>query len=488
MEMRKKTTVVLYPGVGVGHLSPMLELAKNLLRHSGGAVDVAVVLVEPPFGDPGFSAAIARARSSHTSVSFHVLPTPTPPLPPASGDDDDHHVVELFRYLRATNAPLRDLLRSLLPSPSPSAAAASRPPHAHALVLDMFCAHELDVADELSIPAYFLFASGAAGLAVFLALPGVLPFRDLGDDAILPFAGVPAIKASDLPPGLADDGALCQASLRLAARVPDARGILVNTFEALEPRAVQALRDGLCVHDGRPTPPVYCVGPLVSPGGAAAAAGDDGRHECLRWMDAQPERSVVFLCFGSLGTFPRTQLAEIAAGLESSGERFLWVVRSPPGEQSDDLDELLPAGFMERTKGRGLAVKSWAPQVEVLRHRAAGAFVTHCGWNSTLEGVAAGVPMLCWPLYAEQGLNKVFVVEEMRLGVGMAKDGEGLVSAEEVEAKVRWVMGDSGGARELRERAAAARDKAAEALAHGGSSQAAFVEFVKDLEASSNNV
>ncbi|CAL4905504.1 unnamed protein product [Urochloa decumbens] len=504
MEM-ETTTVVLYPGVGVGHLSPMLELSRGILRHGGGAVAVAVVLVEYPFGDPGFAAAVARARSTHTSVSFHVLPTPPPSRPasvPSSGDaDDDHPMVGLLRYLRATNAPLRDLLRSL-----------SRPAHALALVVDMFCAHALDVTAELAIPAYFLSATGAAALAVFLAVPGLraragAAFRDLGDDAVLPFAGVPPLEVSQLPPGLADDGALCQASLRLAARVPDARGILVNTFEALEPRAVQALRDGLCVHD-RPTPPIYCVGPLVSPGAAAAAAGEDDAHECLRWMDAQPDRSVVFLCFGSMGAFPKHQLAEIAAGLESSGHRFLWVVRSPRGgggggaspvmDPADDpLEELLPAGFMERTKGRGLAVKSWAPQAEVLRHRAAGAFVTHCGWNSTLEGVTAGLPMLCWPLYAEQGLNKVFLVEEMRLGVeivsrrsraaGDGEDGSGeVVTAEEVEKKVRWVMGDSGGARELRERAAAARDKAAEALAERGLSQAAFVEFIKDLAASND--
>uniref|UniRef100_A0A0A9GAT4 UDP-glycosyltransferases domain-containing protein n=1 Tax=Arundo donax TaxID=35708 RepID=A0A0A9GAT4_ARUDO len=200
----------------------------------------------------------------------------------------------------------------------------------------------------------------------------------------------------------------------MAARMQEARGILVNSFESLEPRAARALRDGLCV-PGRRTPPAYFVGPLVS-------AGGDKEHACLRWLDAQPDRSVVFLCFGSMGTLPKHQLEEIAIGLESSGQRFLWVVRSPPGA-GDDLDALLPAGFQERTKGRGLAVGGWAPQAAVLLHRAAGAFVTHCWWNSTLEGVAAGLPLLCWPLYAEQRLNKVWVVEEMELGVEIGWGG-----------------------------------------------------------------
>ena len=93
---------------------------------------------------------------------------------------------------------------------------------------------------------------------------------------------------------------------------------------------------------------------------------------------------------------------------------------------------------------QGLVVKSWAPQVEVLGHRATGAFMTHCGWNSTLEGIMAGLPLLCWPLYAEQRLNKVLIVEEMKFGVVLRGYDDEVVKAEEVEAKVRWVMEGAG--------------------------------------------
>ena len=239
--------MVLFPGVGVGHLAPMLELAKAFLRHGGGAVDVAVAVAEPPVMANGFAATVARAEAANASVAFHFLPPPPPAPGGGSGEPEPEQDVlaRMLRFLRATNAPLRDLLRSLLPPVG-------------ALVLDMFCGDALDVAAELGVPAYFFFPSGAAGLAVFLALPArrasmSTSFAGLGASAVLSFPGAPPFKVSEMAEGLSDDGEVCRAILRVASRMPDARGILVNSFESLEPRAVRALRDGLCV-PGRATP------------------------------------------------------------------------------------------------------------------------------------------------------------------------------------------------------------------------------------------
>ncbi|KAL6845103.1 hypothetical protein ACP4OV_024598 [Aristida adscensionis] len=452
-------TVVLYPGLGVGHLTPMVQLAR-LFRQHGVAITVA--LIEPQVKSPHFSDAVARAAASNPSVTFHVLPPPAP----AAGSSP----LGTFDYRRLMDASLRDFLRSL--------------PAVHALVLDMFCAGSLDVAAELGIPAYFFMASGASFLAVFLNLPSMVAstgrtFAELGD-SLLRLPGAPPFKATDLPRVVRDNDETTKAFLRMAERIPESNGILINTFESLEARAVRALRDGLCV-PGRPTPPVYCIGPLLSEGG-------DKQHECLEWLDAQPDNSVVFLSFGSMGTFSKQQLEEIAVGLERSRQRFLWVVRSPLGENQKigdplpepDLDALLPKGFLKRTKERGLVVKSWAPQVEVLCHRATGAFMTHCGWNSTLEGIMAGLPLLCWPLYAEQRMNKVFIIEEMKLGVVLKGYDEELVKAEEIEAKVSWVM-DSGKGSALREDAAAQKIRGTETLKEGGSSHTSFVEFLNHL-------
>ncbi|CAL4961556.1 unnamed protein product [Urochloa decumbens] len=464
-------TVVLYPGLGAGHLTPMLQLANLFLQHG---VAVTVALVEPPVKTPDFSAAVARAAAFNPSINFHVLPPPPPPPAASAGSSPRHPALQKFDHLGAMNAPLRDFLRSL-------------PTAADALVIDMFCADALDVAAVLNLPVYFFYASGAGDLAVFLNIPSVRANMTMSleefRESVLSLPGAPPFKASDLPEELLRDSEAGKAILRrMFQRMPESNGILVNTFESLEPRAARALRDGLCVPD-RATPPVYCVGPLVNGG------GEKGHEECLRWLDAQPDRSVVFLTFGSLGTFPKKQLEEIAVGLERSGQKFVWVVRSPRGSDQNgneplpepDLDALLPDGFLERTKGRGLVLKSWAPQVDVLRHSATGAFVTHCGWNSTLEGIVAGLPLLCWPLYAEQRMNKVFIVEEMKLGVEMRGYDEEVVTAEEVETKLRWVMESEDG-RALREHVLVAKDRAAEAIKEGGSSYAAFVEFLEDLE------
>ncbi|TVU35188.1 hypothetical protein EJB05_17065, partial [Eragrostis curvula] len=466
--------VVMYAGFGLGHLTPMVELAKLFVRR-GLAVTIAVPTTPRPLPANALAGAptVASLAAANTSISFHLLP------PPHYPDPDPTPFVRMLDMLRLCTPSLRELLRSL--------------PSVAALVVDAFCAHAVDVAAELRVPAYVYCTSSASAFASFLHLPYYLSktgnsLGDMGKEELLHFPGLPPIPASDMPSTLRNrEDRDYKVRAELYARVAEASGMLVNTFEWLEARAVKALREGACAPDRR-MPPVYCVGPLVA-ADASVEADQSERHACLAWLDAQPDRSVVFLCFGSLGSVSAPQLNEIARGLESSGHRFLWVLRSPPDSKKffeprsepDLAEKLVPDGFLERTRGRGLVVPSWAPQVEVLRHKATGAFVTHCGWNSTLEGVAAGVPLLCWPQFAEQSLNKVLIVEEMKVGVVVeGYDEEIVVCAEEVEAKVRLVMESEEGER-LRERLTLAKEKAEEVLMDGGPSRLAFDEFLKDL-------
>ncbi|WVZ53712.1 hypothetical protein U9M48_004617 [Paspalum notatum var. saurae] len=473
--------VVLYPTPGMGHLFAMVELGKAL---GARGLAVTILVIDPPYDTGAPGPFLAGVSAANPSISFHRLPSAAD-LPPVASR---HYEALIMEAVRVSTPHLRAYLTAAAPAAPPPCA----------LVLDMFSGAALGVARELRVPAYFFFTSGAAFLAFFLHLPALhartaASFRDMGE-APVRVPGVPPFPATHAVHAAMDR---CDAAyagfLDAAAALSRCDGVIVNTFRALEPRAVSAIAAGRCAPPGHPTPPVHCVGPLINSLDAFA----EGGAECLPWLDAQPRASVVFLCFGSLGRFSAEQTREVAAGLEASGHRFLWVVRAPPPPLDDyddavkrfgfgtkrpepDLGALLPDGFQRRTEGRGLVVKSWAPQRDVLAHASVGGFVTHCGWNSALEAVMAGVPMLGWPLHAEQRMNLVLLEKELRLAVaveGYDRDDNGVVTAEEVEGKVRWLM-DSDGGMALRERTLAAMLGAKEALRRGGESEAALAGLV----------
>ena len=190
----------------------------------------------------------------------------------------------------------------------------------------------------------------------------------------------------------------------------DADGIIVNTWEALESATLAALNAGEVVSD---LPQVIPVGPLLHYGNSAEAPA-------VSWLDDQPVSSVVYVSFGSWIALPPEQIRELGAGLESSGCRFLWILKTKKvdKEGEDDrnaMEELLGEGFLERVEGRGKVVKGWLDQQAVLNHPAVGGFLSHCGWNSVTEAALRGVRMLAWPRLGDQRVNAM-VVEKSGLG------------------------------------------------------------------------
>uniref|UniRef100_A0ACD5ZWQ3 Uncharacterized protein n=1 Tax=Avena sativa TaxID=4498 RepID=A0ACD5ZWQ3_AVESA len=300
--------VVVVPGQSISHIIPMLEFAAICLDRG---LAVTVVVPDPSLTAPAFRSTVCRYASRLPSLSVHSLPPPPAQQQPLDAASAPAHPFIRMQAASRSQAPgLRDFLRSL--------------PAVHALVADMLdvvCA--VDVAAEVGIPGHLFFSTGATTLSVFLGLPLFCSrsdrgLKDLGDAPVV-FPGAPKMPASHLPDAVLDRGTdLYATSLDVFGRMAAASGILVNTFEALESSALEALRDGRCLPD-RATPPVYCIGPLF----AEAEKGEE-RHPCLPWLDAQPERSVVFLCFGSRYTVSQEQIGEMAKGLEVSGHRFLW--------------------------------------------------------------------------------------------------------------------------------------------------------------------
>nr|QLF96275.1 phloretin 4'-O-glycosyltransferase [Malus trilobata] len=463
--------IVLYPSPVIGHLIAMVELGKLIItRHP--SLCIHILITTPPYRANDTDSYITSVSAANPSLIFHHLPTIS--LPPSLASSRNHETLT-FGLAPLNNPNVHQALLSISHNFS-----------IKAFVMDFFCSVGLPIATELNIPSYFFFTSSATTLASFLYLPTIHNITDksLKDlNILLNIPGVPPIPSSDMPqPILERNNKVYEQCQESSKQFPKSAGIIVNTFESLEPRALRAIWDGLCLTENVPTPPVYPIGPLiVSHGGGGRGA------ECLKWLDSQPSGSVVFLCFGSLGLFSKEQLKEIAIGLENSGHRFLWVVRNPPAqnqiglvikESDPELKSLLPDGFLDRTKDRGLVVKSWVPQVAVLNHNSVGGFVSHCGWNSVLESVCAGVPIVSWPLYAEQRLNRVVLVEEIKIAMPMNESEDGFVRAAEVEKRVTELM-DSEEGESIRKRTKDLQNDAHAALGETGSSGVAFTKLLE---------
>lgn len=470
-----KGSIVLYPSPAIGHLISMVELGKLFLTHKP-SLTIHVLITNPPYNSGDTTPYISSVSSKIPSIIFHNLPKIN--LPPELSISSPNHETLTFEVLRLNQPNVFQTLIYI-----------SKNYTIQALIMDFFCYSGLDVCTELQIPGYFFFTSGVACLVFLLYMSTIhknttKSLKDLNEFLHIP--GLPPIHSSDSPkPVLDRHDKAYEGLLDFSIYGPKSAGIIVNTFEALEHPTVKAILDGLCLPDSLKLTPMYCIGPLIV---SNSNEKIDSDSECLKWLDKQPSKSVVFLCFGSLGVFSTEQLKEIAIGLENSEQRFLWVVRNPPNndkkikvvistQKEPDLDSLLPEGFLNRTKERGLVVKNWAPQVAVLNHESVGGFVTHCGWNSVLEAVCAGVPMVAWPLYAEQRLNRVVIVEDIKIALPLNEGEDGFVSGKEVEKRVKELMEFQSGDC-IRKRTLELKYEARVALSEGGSSQVSLRAFL----------
>lgn len=204
--------------------------------------------------------------------------------------------------------------------------------------------------------------------------------------------------------------------------------------------------------------------PLTCPPRFSAA----DEYGCLEWLDKHQAASVAYISFGSMMTPPPHELAALAEALEATGFPFLWSFRGHAKEN-------LPKGFLEWTSKNGKLVP-WAPQMLVLRHRSVGVFVTHCGWNSVLETIVAGVPMICRPIIGDQKLNAKIVVVEW--GMGVEIEGEVFTKDAVVKALVLTLSSEQG--KRMRGKAEALRELAMKAVVvPNGSSNENFTTLVQ---------
>ncbi|XP_062028571.1 hydroquinone glucosyltransferase-like [Rosa rugosa] len=299
---------------------------------------------------------------------------------------------------------------------------------------------------------YLFFPTSAMDLWFVFELPKLdetttCEYRDLPEP--VQYSGCVPLHGRDLADPVQDrSNDAYKALLRISKRYKSAAGIMVNSFADLEPGAFKAFKEQ---GPGLGLPPVYPVGPVTRTGSADELGGE---NKCLSWLDRQLKGSVLFVSFGSGGTLTTEQMNELALGHEMSRVKFLWVSRSPNEKQnatffgargSNDPLSFLPEGFLERTKDVGLVVTCWAPQVQILSHRLTGGFLTHCGWNSTLESIVHGVPLIAWPLYAEQKMNAVLLAEDLKVAWRVKVNEKGIVQCQEISKYAEGLIeGDEG--------------------------------------------
>jgi hydroquinone glucosyltransferase len=463
MEARKPH-LVMFPSVaGMGHFIPLSELAKLLASRHGFAITFMTAKFMVTSAQTAYTESLA---SSGLGIRFIELPE----VEMDSEDVSGHPLVSIFNFLEKSKGSVEHVLRTLLSdSLNPISA----------FITDLFCTAMIEVCTSLKIPSYVLYITSASNLSVMLYHPTMdaemkESLKDLDGSVKVP--GFPSLPALDFPDPMQDKSdPLYHLFLRNSYRMFKADGILINTFQDLESRIIQALVNGelLPSIDGINMPSIYPVGPLIAPPKSVV----EDPSGSLEWLDNQPASSVIFVSFGSVNFLSGGQIGELALGLEGSGHRFMWVLRSPPNASNPDVSSLLPPGFEQRTKDRGLVVTSWAPQVAILAHPSTGGFVSHCGWNSVLESIWFGVPIIAWPLQADQKPIGYFLVNDIKMAVGLQKRADGIVTKEEMEKAARELMEGEDG-RKRRERANELKESAKTALAEGGSSSQALAAVV----------
>ncbi|XP_030514160.1 anthocyanidin 3-O-glucosyltransferase 6-like isoform X1 [Rhodamnia argentea] len=475
-----KAELVFVPSPGFGHLVSTVEMAKLLIDRDPH-VSITLLIMKPPY--VSHSGIDDRTRSLANSMAARFRFVHLPDVGPIS-ETNPSKTRDL--YVESYKPHVREAIARLT---EPGSGQDS--PRLAGLVVDMFCTTMIDVANELRVPSYVFFTSSAAFLGLMFHLQrqrdeqGIDSTEFRNSDTELDFP----IFANKLPAKVLPTAYLVKeaapAYIGHARRFRETKGIFVNTFAELEAHVLESLVDDMI-------PPVYPVGPILNLTRSTGGPGPSNGLEIMKWLDNQPRSSVVFLCFGSRGSFDADAVREFATALERCGHRFLWSLREPPpkgkvGTPRDyaNLEEILPEGFLDRTVKIGKVI-GWAPQVDILAHPAVGGFVSHCGWNSTLESIWFDVPIAGLPLYAEQQFNAFEMVVELDLAVEIKMEyrrdvriqSETRVTAEEIERGIRQVMEiDSARRKKVKEMS----EKSRKALDEGGSSCSSLRRLIGDI-------
>ncbi|GJW76477.1 UDP-glycosyltransferase 76B1-like protein [Tanacetum coccineum] len=433
--------LVLFPLPLQGHINPMLQLA-NILHTEG----FKITIIHTEFNSPN--------KSNYPQFTFISI---SDGLPNSKDESPNlltgNHIINLMN--KSCIDPFTGCLAKLLEEGNVAC-----------LISDSLWHFTQLVADTLKLRRIVLRTSSMSCIPVYAALPNLGEKNDFKTSIEERDPELALMTKKDIEKiykGESEESKL-ELICSMIKGTKAASGIILNTFKELEEPAFLAIS-----HDFRI--PTFPIGPFHKyfPASSSSLLEQDKRS--ISWLDVQPNSSVVYVSFGSMAQLGEAEFTNMAWGLANSKQRFLWVIRPGSVSGSESL-ELLPKGFIEEVGERGCIVK-WAPQQEVLAHQAIGAFWTHNGWNSTLESICEGVPMICSPCSYDQPINARYVTDVWKIGVML----DNIMDKEEIESTIKKVIIDKEG-NEMRQRSKSLQEKVNLSLKEGGSAQQSLKNLV----------
>ncbi|XP_058217259.1 scopoletin glucosyltransferase-like [Rhododendron vialii] len=475
----KNLNALFLPYFITSHMTPLVHTAVLFASRPG----VAVTILTTPSNALMFQPSVDRAASAGHRITFHTLKFPAAEVGLPEGVENYGSIASRDMIPKVT------LAISLLREPMEQAIRDLRP---DCIVSDVLYPWTVDIAEELNIPRLILSTTNCFSECVYHQLKIHKPYEKVRSDS-----------ESFVVPGLPDEIEMTSAQLEdylktpedsgnsgeLMNQIEDAEtrsyGIVFTSYSEIEPEYVQHSKNVMGRKSWHVGLPSLILG--------KENETNTNPHRCLNWLDIQKPGSVLYVSFGSLIRFPDTQFTEIALALEELGRPFVWVVRKigKTGEKEDE--DWLPEGFRERVleSNKGLMIREWAPQISILAHPAIGGFMTHCGWNSAMEGMAAGVPLITCPVLAEQFYNEKLITRVLKIGVEV---GSGVwnrspqilspvVGKDKIVKAVSRLMDGSEEAEEIRRRAKEVSVMMKMSVEEGGSSSSDLNSLIEELKA-----
>ncbi|KAJ8635498.1 hypothetical protein MRB53_009765 [Persea americana] len=452
MDTTSAVHLVALPYPGRGHINPMMNLCK-LLAMSDESLLITFVVTEEWLG---FIGSAPKPPNIRLRSIPNVIPSEL-----VRGDDFAGFIEAVYTKMEA---PFERLLEGLEPKVS-------------CIVADTYMPWAVTVGKRWNVAVASLWPMAPSMFSIcyhfeLLNSKGHFPMYDLsgeiGEERVNYIPGISSIRLADLPYISITDGEAVLGRAREAISFStESHCLLFNAFYELEKHVIDSLRAKFRI-------PIYHVGPTIpymTPPDMPSKAIDHPNGDHFEWLDLQPKGSVLYVSLGSFLSVSAPQMDEIAIGLKASGVRFLWVARG-------DV-----ARLPEVSRDIGLVVP-WCDQLRVLCHSSVGGFLTHCGWNSTMESVYAGVPMLTFPIFWDQIPNAKLIVEDWKIGLQLKKEigNENLVQGQEIAQTVKRLMDlDGDESRELRRRAREMKESCERAVEKGGSSETNLRAFVKEI-------